>query len=141
MTYRTGALILAGCIAALAACSSAAPPKPENVRVGGSAPKHVAASLPGASAPEIQSIWFNSLDVSRGGTWEGRIDTSTNVASVEIRNNLFSINARRASFGHFRFAVDVFDVPAIFIRGYDLRVIARNAAGTEAEEDLPFQIR
>lgn len=133
------AVIAAG---ALAACSSVAPPRPANVDVGAS-PKPARASMvrENAAPPLIESIWFNSLDVKRGGTWEGRIDTSTNVASVEVRNNLFSINARRSNFGRFAFKVDVFDVPPIFIRGYDLRVIARNSAGQETEEDLPFAIR
>jgi hypothetical protein len=128
--------------AALAACSSAPPPRPANVDVGPSS-KPAPASIvrENAAPPAIGSMWFNSLDVKRGSTWEGKIDTSTNVASVEVRNNLFSINARRSDFGHFVFKVDVFDVPPIFIRGYDLRVIARNSAGQEAEEDLPFRIR
>lgn len=138
-TLRAMAAITAG---ALAACSSAPPPAPSNVHVG-AFPK-TRASAPqrqNDAPPEIQSIRFNSLDVKRGSVWEGQIDTSTNVASVEVRSNLFSINARRSDYGHFNFKVDVFELPSIFIRGYDLRVIARNSAGKEAEEDLPFQIR
>jgi len=136
---RAMAVMTAG---TLVACSSAAPPAPANVHVGpfpkarGAAP-----ARPNGAAPAIQRIWFNSLDVRRGGVWEGQIDTSTNVASVEVRNNLFSINAQRSDYGHFAFTVDVLDLPPIFIRGYDLRVIARNSAGAETEEDLPFQIR
>ncbi len=127
---------------ALAACSSAAPPAPANVHVGTLPRSRAAAPVrSNAAAPAIERIWFNALDVRRGGVWEGQIDTSTNVASVEVRNNLFSINARRSDYGHFNFKVDVLDLPPIFIRGYDLRVIARNSAGAETEEDLPFQIR
>ena len=126
----------------LVACSSAPPPAPSNVRVGSVPPANaLVASLPSAAAPKIAALWFNSLDVKRGKNWQGRIDTSSNVASVEVRTNLFSINARRSDFGRFNFNVDVFDVPSIFIRGYDLRVIARNTAGVETEEDLPFRIR
>lgn len=84
---------------------------------------------------------FSSDDVPRGQTWSGRIVTPTNVASVEVRTNLFSINVPRRAYGDFRFSLHVFDVPPIFIRGYRLRVIARNSAGESAEEDLPLRIR
>ncbi len=67
--------------------------------------------------------------------------TTTNVASVEVRTNLFSIDVPRRTFGDFRFSLRVFDVPPIFIRGYRLRVIARNSAGQTSEEDLPLRIR
>lgn len=136
---RAIAAITAG---ALTACSSAAPPAPANVYVGDfQKTRALAPQRSNDAPPEITSIRFNSLDVKRGSVWEGQIDTSTNVASVEVRTNLFSINAKRPDYGHFNFKVDVFDVPSIFIRGYDLRVIARNSAGRETEEDLPFQIR
>lgn len=91
--------------------------------------------------PEIVRVWFNSTDLNRGRVWRGDIVTSSNVASVEVRTNLFSISAARTDFGHFHFRDDVFDVPSIFIRAYNLRVIARNTAGREAEVDLPFRIR
>ena len=84
---------------------------------------------------------FSTLDIPRGDTWLGTIVTTTNVASVEVRTNLFSINVPRRTFGDFRFTLRVYDVPPIFIRGYRLRVIARNAAGEAVEEDLPFRIR
>lgn len=127
---------------ALAACSSAAPPVPAEVRVGGAMPSAATVRvLPPDAPPEIASLWFNSLDVARGDEWAGRIETGSNVASVEVRSNLFSIAATRSGFGHFAFRTAVFDVPPIFIRGYKLRVIARNTAGEEAEVDLPFRIR
>ena len=84
---------------------------------------------------------FSSLDVARGSTWDGSIVTSTNVASVEVRTNLFSIDVPRTSFGHFAFSLDVFDRPPIFVRAYRVRVIARNTAGMQTEEDFPFRIR
>ncbi len=99
----------------------------------------VAASA--TAPPQIVGMAFNSLDVARGGTWSGDFITSSNVASVEVRSNLFSIDAPRTAFGRFHFDIDVFDVPPIFVRSYAVRVIARNAAGVEAEEDVPFRIR
>ncbi len=84
---------------------------------------------------------FSSLDVRRGESWAGAVVTPTNVASVEVRTNLFSINVPKRAPGRFSFTVDVLDTPPIFVRYYRLRVIARNSAGAEYEEDLPFRIR
>jgi len=102
---------------------------------------------PNAAAPEIVYMYFNTLDVNRLGhggpssVWSGSFVTSTNVASVEVRTNLFSIDVPRKAFGRFAFSVDVLDLPPIFVRAYRLRVLARNSAGVIAEEDLPFRIR
>lgn len=84
---------------------------------------------------------FSSLDVRRGERWFGTLIAGTNVASVEVRTNLFSINVPKRSPGRFTFVLDVLDTPPIFVRRYCLRVIARNSAGSEYEEDLPFRIR
>lgn len=84
---------------------------------------------------------FSSLDVRRGERWSGRFVTGTNVASLEVRTSLFSINVPKLQPGRFIFVVDVLDMPPIFVRSYRLRVIARNSAGSEYEEDLPFRIR
>ena len=67
--------------------------------------------------------------------------TGTNVASIEVRTNLFSINVPRIKPGRFAFTFTVLDTPPIFVRAYRLRVIARNSAGHAYEEDLPFRIR
>ena len=83
---------------------------------------------------------FSTNDVTVGKTWRGAIVTTTNVASVEVRTNLFSIDVPRRRYGLFAYSLSVLDVPPIFIRKYRLRVIARNAAGRETEEDLPFRI-
>ena len=91
--------------------------------------------------PRILAAWFSSREVRRPGTWSGRIVTTTNVASVEVRTNLFTIDVPRKAFGRFAFTLNVFDVPPIFVRAYRLRVIARNAAGLAAEEDVPFRLR
>jgi len=84
---------------------------------------------------------FSSLDVRRGRRWSGEFVTGTSVASVEVRTNLFSIDVPRVGFGRFAFDLDVLDAPPIFVRAYALRVIARNSAGEEYEQDLPLRIR
>lgn len=84
---------------------------------------------------------FSSLDVRRGERWSGEFVTGSNVASIEVRTNLFSINVPHLSSGRFAFTLNVLDTPPIFVRAYRLRVIARNSPGTEYEEDVPFRIR
>jgi hypothetical protein len=91
--------------------------------------------------PDILKMHFSSLNVRRGEKWSGDFVTGTNVASVEVRTNLFSIDVPRTAYGRFRFELNVLDVPQIFVRSYRLRVIARNSAGIEFEQDLPFELR
>ncbi len=90
--------------------------------------------------PRILRLELSSLRVSPGQQWRGRIATSTNVASVEIRTELFSFTAQRTAFGQFRFMQRIIDLPGIFQRGYVLRVIARNAAGAAVEQEIPFRL-
>lgn len=116
---------------------------PSNASVGplAAASSSKPVSLENDAAPQLLSVRFTSLDVKRGERWSGAFVTSTNVASVEVRTPLFSIDVPRSSFGRFAFAVDVLDVPPIFVRPYRLEVIARNSAGSSVAEDLPFRIR
>jgi hypothetical protein len=134
---RIGALALT---ALLPACASRLPEVPANVAVG-------LATLPrprveaNAAPPRILAMRFSSLDVRRGERWSGSFVTGTNVASVEVRTNLFSIDVPHRAPGRFSFVLDVLDAPPIFVRAYRLRIIARNSSGRQYEENLPFRIR
>lgn len=114
---------------------------PKNVTVAQNgtlpAPQTAANNAP----PVILAADFSSLDIKRPVVWSGTIVTTTNVASVELKTNQFSISVPRDAFGHFHFNLNVYDVPPEFVRSYVLRIIARNSAGTEQEEDVPMQIR
>ncbi|MBV8343689.1 MAG: hypothetical protein JO190_01675 [Candidatus Eremiobacteraeota bacterium] len=137
MLVRIGALGLA---ALLGGCVSRPADVPANAAVGPTVlPKPRVE--PNGALPSILAMRFSSLDVRRGQRWSGAFVTGTNVASVEVRTNLFSINVPHRSPGRFAFSLDVLDAPPIFIRSYRLRVIARNSAGDTYEEDLPFRIR
>jgi hypothetical protein len=125
----------------LGACGSRVPDPPENLIVGSSALMPTPKVEPNGASPKILAMHFSSLDVRRGEHWSGAFVTGTNVASVEVRTNLFSINVPHVAPGLFRFTLDVLDAPPIFVRAYRLRVIARNSRGEEDEEDLPFRIR
>jgi len=135
--FRVGALALA---ALLPECASRLPDPPANAAVGLAAlPKPRVE--PNDAPPRLLGIWFSSLDIRRGQRWPGAFVAGTNVASVEVRTNLFSIDVPKRSPGRFSFVLNVLDTPPIFVRAYRLRVIARNSAGIEYEEDFPFRIR
>lgn len=137
----TAALLLALACLSGSACATRQPRVPAGVSVG------AAVALPGPriasndAPPQILAMHFSSLSVTRGQTWSGQFVTGSSVASIEVRTNLFSIDVPRAGVGRFAFVLHVLDVPPIFIRDYRLRVIARNSAGLELEQDLPFAIR
>jgi hypothetical protein len=125
----------------LAACGSRPLDTPTNVVIGPRAVLPTPRVAANDAPPKILGMHFSSIDVRRGRRWFGEFVTSTNVASVEVRTNLFSINVPHLSPGYFAYNLNVFDAPSIFVRSYQLRVIARNSAGDEDEEDLPFRIR
>jgi hypothetical protein len=126
--------------ALLPACASRLPDPPANLAVGVTALPTPRVE-PNNAPPQILAMHFSTLDVRRGGRWSGSMVTGTNVASVEVRTNLFSINVPKHAAGRFSFSLNVLDTPPIFVRAYSLRVIARNSAGAMYEEDLPFRIR
>ena len=134
MLVRIGALAFT---ALLPACASRLPDSPANVSVG-STVLPTPRIEPNDAPPRILAMRFSSLDVRRGERWSGAMVTGTN---VEVRTNLFSINVPKRTAGRFSFVLNVLDTPPIFVRAYRLRVIARNSAGSEYEEDLPFRIR
>jgi len=84
---------------------------------------------------------MSSTQLREGSTIDGAVATSTNVASMEIRTATFSINAPRVAYGQFRFRLKVLVFPPLMKRGYSLLFIARNAAGQEAVEYTPLELR
>jgi hypothetical protein len=134
-------LIACAVAASATACATRLPQVPPEVTVGIPQALPTPRTRANADRPEILGMRFSALDVRRGERWSGEFVTSTNVASVEVRTNLFSIDVPRTAFGRFAFALDVLDTPPIFIRPYRLLVIARNSAGEPVQRDLPFEIR
>lgn len=126
---------------ALTACASRLPDVPQLASIGNAVALPTPRTAANDARPQILAMHFSSLDVTRGTTWTGSFITTTNVASVEVRTNLFSIDVPRKGFGRFTFTLDVLDTPPIFVRAYRLRVLARNSAGEIEEQDLPFRIR
>jgi hypothetical protein len=128
-------------VALLQGCVSRMPSVPPAVQIGGTPILPTPNVLPDRAPPRLAKIYFSTLDVRRGTRWSGAFVGGTNVASVEVRTNLFSIDVPRVGFGRFAFKLDVLDVAPIFIRPYALRVIAHNSAGDSFERDLPLDIR
>ncbi|TAM76308.1 hypothetical protein EPN44_06245 [bacterium] len=89
--------------------------------------------------PRVLSVFVNETAIANGDHWRGRIATSTNVASVEIRTESFSFAAQRTTFGEFTFDVHVLDMPPQYRRGYMLQIIARNAGGARDERYVPIR--
>lgn len=91
--------------------------------------------------PRILALWMNETAIAPGSQWSGRIATTTNTASLEIRTESFSFNATRTGFGQFAFLQHVLDIVPQYKRRYTLSVIARNAAGVEAVRLVPIELR
>jgi hypothetical protein len=87
----------------------------------------------GAAPPRILALWMNHTALPSGTDWRGRIVTTTNVASVEVRTESFSFVADRTRYGDFSFEQHVLDMVPQYKRSYALQVIARNAAGDRDE--------
>jgi hypothetical protein len=134
-------LAVAVATAVFSGCAAPATPVPPNLTFGRAPLAATPVTAPNDAPPRILAMRFSAAQVRRGETWSGEIVTGTNVASVEVRTSLFSIDVPRTAFGRFAFRLHVFDVPPIFIRAYEVRVIARNSAGVQAEEDFPLRIR
>ena len=86
---RIGALALAVLLAGVRVAPSGSP---ANVTVGAGSVAGAARSSRNDAPPQILAMRFSSLDVRRGERWSGEFVTGTNVASIEVRTNLFSIN-------------------------------------------------
>jgi hypothetical protein len=135
-------------IAALTVCTTlaaCAAPTSTHVdsRVVTAMPRHWPAAVVAApdAPPRVLAVWLSSAQIVPGTDWLGRIATTTNVASLEIRTESFSFNATRVAFGQFVFRQHVLDIVPQYKRRYDLSIIARNTAGTKDVRVVPIDLR
>jgi len=93
-------------------------------------------------APQILSVRLDSNSVASGQVVSGSVATSSNVASVEARIGGYGASASRTVVGAFTLSYRVPNLP-FFLKGktYTLQIIARNAAGTSTERDVPITVR
>jgi len=91
--------------------------------------------------PRILGVRLSSLVVRPGDIWSGRIVTTSNVASLEVRSPSFTFNAPRSTFGEFAFTIHALVIPPIYLRSYTVAIVARNAAGAQDEEDIAIDFK
>jgi hypothetical protein len=128
-------------VASVPSPSVAQAPEPEIV-IGAVAPSPLPAPLTAPlEPPAITRVWLNERVLQRGDVWAGEITTTTNTASLEARVAIFSLSLQRTAFGQFTFAIRVPAVPWLYRGKRTLRLIARNAAGDAAVEELPIRFR
>jgi hypothetical protein len=92
------------------------------------------------SAPRILSVDIAPV-VHTGQRVRGRVRTTSNVASVEVRIATYGFVLQKTGVGTFAIDYAVADIP-FFLRGtYTMRVIARNTAGVRDERAIPLTIQ
>jgi hypothetical protein len=126
----------------LAGCASRVD-LPENLLVSEFPPAELRSGpdLDFGAPTTIQQIWLSSLLLTRGSTWSGKISTSSNAASVEVRTDSFSFSVPRVRAGQFAFSYAIPDLPPYLRRRFALHVVARNAAGDRTDESFPIEIQ
>jgi hypothetical protein len=137
----------AACLAAfaLAACAPAPKPaggEPPSIAIGATPPAKLLASPLAApdDAPRIVSIWLSKTEFAPGERIAGRIVTTTNVASLEIRVEGYGRVIPRTDFGRFEGSVAVPALPSFLHRAFTLQILARNAAGLAAKTTVPIRV-
>jgi hypothetical protein len=90
--------------------------------------------------PQIVDVEVNSTNVGSGDTLWGKVLTSSNVASVEVRVADIGVGLNKVGVGRFTLAYRLGSIP-FFVRGtYPMHIIARNSRGDTAERTLPLTI-
>lgn len=117
--------------------TASASPAPTIAPVPTAAP--VPALAPDAK-PAIVDISISATDLHSGDLVSGTVVTSSNVASVEARIKTYSANLNRLGVGRFGLTMRVPAIPFFLHGTYQLHLIARNAAGSMAEEYFPISV-
>lgn len=84
---------------------------------------------------------LSAVTMKSGDTWSGKIVTTSNVASMEVRSPFFTFSAPKVDAGVFAFHVNVLLVMPIYRRPYTVAFIARNTAGVEQRRDVAIDFR
>jgi hypothetical protein len=91
--------------------------------------------------PEIVAVDVNSTSVHSGGVLWGKVLTSSNVASVEVRVATYGIGLKKIGVGRFALTYRLGYIP-FFVRGtYPMHIIARNTRGDAVDRTLPLTIQ
>jgi hypothetical protein len=124
-----------------AACSPHDAPTLTAADVLSTAPMPAAVNAASDAPPKILALQLSSVKVPPGSVWSGRIATTTNVASLEVRSPSFTFNAKRTACGEFVFDASALVIPPMFRRPYTVEFVARNTAGAADERDVRVDFR
>ena len=91
--------------------------------------------------PAIGTIWMSQSEARRGDLVTGRVTTSKNTASVEVRVGGYGMSLKKVDATTFLGSYRVPWVPFFLHRTWTVRVIARNTAGVATERDTAITIR
>jgi len=91
--------------------------------------------------PEILAVDLSPAHVTAGTWWRGRIATTSNVASLEIRWPFLTFVAPRKGIGQFAFQFLAIDVPTIYRRPYTVEIVARNTSGASTQRNVIVDFR
>ncbi len=96
---------------------------------------------PPNAPPQIVDITTSAREVHAGDTFKIYVLASTNVASVtaNFANQIHLFT--RLRYGVFRWEYQVPWTPFFLHRSYDMTIVAKNAAGTEATRKVSITLR
>ncbi|MBV8727326.1 MAG: hypothetical protein JO233_06040 [Candidatus Eremiobacteraeota bacterium] len=94
-----------------------------------------------AAPPAILAVDLAPARLRVGDWWSGRIVTTTNVASVEVRWPFFAFSAPRKAPGFFAFRFHAIDLPIIYRRPYTVEIVARNTPGDATQRNVIIDFR
>ncbi|HEY1977517.1 MAG TPA: hypothetical protein VGG89_13260 [Candidatus Baltobacteraceae bacterium] len=124
-----------------AASASATPSATPSATASPAARKHVVVPVRKPDAPpQIVDIEMNTNNVGSGDTLWGKVLTSSNVASVEVRIANFGVGLNKVGVGRFTLAYRLGAIPFFAHGTYPMHVIARNSRGDKAERTLQLTI-
>jgi hypothetical protein len=93
-----------------------------------------------AEVPRIVGVWLSKTEFAPGDRVAGRVVTTTNVASLEIRVEGYGRVVPRTGFGRFEGTVAVPKLPSFLHRAFTLQILARNADGVAAKATVPIRV-
>jgi hypothetical protein len=136
------ASLVALAVVACAPASKQSEAEPPSIAIGATPPAAVLAAPLAApdAAPRIVSVWLSKSEFAPGERIAGRVVTTTNVASLEIRVEGYGRVIPRTDFGRFEGSVAVPPLPSFLHRAFTLQILARNAAGLAAKTTVPIRV-
>jgi hypothetical protein len=90
--------------------------------------------------PQIYAVQVNTTNVGSGDTLWGKVLTSSNVASVEVRVATYGFGLQKVGVGRFALSYRLGSIPFFAHGTYPMRIIARNTRGDTAERTLSLTI-